>query len=153
MTSMPACTWPGLQNPCVPTTGAFTLGTPASKVTVGLGYTCDLQTLALDTGEPTIQGKPKTIPSVTVRVADTLGLKIGKDFDHLVVMKDLVVGAVGSMLTGQESQTVTGLFTGDARTYLDPSWTIPGQYCIRQDQPLPASVLGVIPEVTVGNTK
>jgi Ubiquitin-activating enzyme E1 FCCH domain len=134
----------------MPVTGAFTLATPASKVTIGLGYTCDAQTLPLDIGEPTIQGKPKKIVDVTVRVADTLGLTIGSDFTHLVPMKDLVVGNVSSMLTGQSNQVIAGLVTGDARTNLDPTYTIPGQYCIRQSQPLPATILGVIPEFDLG---
>lgn len=134
----------------MPTNGNFTLATPASKVIIGLGYTCDLQTLPLDIGEPTIQGKPKKIVDVTVRVADTLGLSIGSDFTHLVPMKDLVIGNVSSMLTGQSSQVISGLVTGDARTNLDPTYTIPGQYCIRQSNPYPATVLGVIPEFDLG---
>jgi hypothetical protein len=143
----------------MPLNGAFALPAPPApatgyvKVTVGLGYTCDLQTLAIDVGEPTIQGKVKNIPSVTVRVSDTLGLSIGADFNSLVPMKDLVVGNVSSMLTGQQSQVVTNLVTGDARTYLAPTYTVPGQYCIRQSNPMPASVLGVIPNVVVGDDR
>lgn len=133
----------------MPTNGNFTLASAASKVTVGLGFVCDLQTLQLDTGEPTIQGKEKKITAVTVRVADTLGLKIGQTFDSLVPMKDLIVGNVGSAT----NEVVTDLVTGDAMTVIDPKWTVPGQYCIRQDQPLPASILGVIPEISVGDTK
>jgi hypothetical protein len=68
-------------------------------------------------------------------------------------MKDLVFGNVSSMLTGQQSQLVTDLVNGDARTILSPAFTVPGQYCIRQDQPYPASILGVFPSVTVGDTK
>jgi len=134
----------------MPTTGTFTLGTAASKVTIGLGYTCDLQTLPLDIGEPTIQGKVKKIYAVDVRVADTLGLSIGSDFSHLVPMKDLVVGNVSSMLTGQSVQVVSGLVNGDARTILDPRFIVPGQYCIRQSQPLPATILGVLPQFELG---
>jgi hypothetical protein len=137
----------------MPTSGAFVLGTAASKVTIGLGFVCDLQTLAIEAGEPTIQGKVKSIPDVDVRVADTLGLSIGPDFNHLVPMKDLVVGNVSSMLTGQQSQLVTDLVTGDARTFLGSTYTIPGQYCIRQSNPMPASVLGVIPNVVVGDDR
>ena len=135
----------------MPLNGTFTLGTPASKVTVGIGYNCDLQTLPLDIGEPTIQGKVKKIGSVDVRVADTLGLSIGSDFNHLVPMKDLILGNVSSMLTGQASQVVTGLVNGDARTWLDPTFTVPGQYCIRQSQPLPATILGVLPQFELGD--
>ena len=137
----------------MPANGTFTLGTAASKVTVGLGYTCDLQTLAIELGEPTQQGKVKKIPEVDVRVKDTLGLSIGPDFNHLVPMKDLVVGNVSSMLTGQQSQVVTDLVTGDARTVLAPAYTVPGQYCIRQSNPYPASVLGVIPSIVVGDDR
>jgi hypothetical protein len=137
----------------MPISGAFVLDTPASKVTIGLGYTCDLQTLAIEAGEPTIQGKVKSIPDVNVRVAQTLGLSIGPDFNHLVPMKDLVVGNVSSMLTGQQSQLVTDLVTGDARTFLGSTYTVPGQYCIRQSNPMPASVLGVIPNIVVGDER
>ena len=138
----------------MPQNGRFTISPAASLVTVGLAYTCDLQTLALDLGpgEATVQGKVKKIPAVDVRVADTLALKIGSSFDTLVAMKDLVLGNVSSMLTGQGTQVVSGLVTGDARTYLDPTYTVPGQYCIRQDQPYPATVLGVIPQVVTGDT-
>jgi len=84
---------------------------------------------------------------------DTLGLKIGSSFNHLVVMKDLVLGNVSSMLIGQDSQIITNLYTGDARTLLDPTYTIPGQYCIQQDLPYPATITGVIPQIEVGDTK
>jgi hypothetical protein len=137
----------------MPASGSFTLPQPASKVTVGLGYTCKLQTLAIDMGEPTIQGRVKKISNVDVRVSQTLGLYIGQDFDHLVPMKDLIRGNVSSMLTGQQNQVVTDLVTGDARTFLSPTFTVPGQYCIQLTDPYPASILGVIPNITVGDSK
>jgi hypothetical protein len=138
----------------MPVGGAFTLPAPTApatgytRATVGLAYTPQLQTLALDTNEPTIQGKMKTIPAVTLRVHETLGLEIGKTFASLVEMKDLKVGNVGSATNA----IVTDLVTGDAMTRLDPSWTVPGQYCIQQSNPFPASILGVIPQVAVGDT-
>lgn len=129
--------------------GSITLGTAASSVTVGLGYIAQLQTLALDIGEPTIQGKRKSISAVTVRVADTLGLSIGSDLNNLVVMKDLIVGN----LNEPGNYIVTDLVTGDARTVTDPSWTTEGQYAIQQSSPYPVSILGVIPEIQIGDTK
>lgn len=133
----------------MPVDGEFTLASAASKVTVGLAFTPQLQTLALDTGQPTIQGKEKKINAVTVRCDQTLGLSIGSSFSTLTSMKDLVVGNVGSMT----NQLVTDLVTGDARTFLDPTYTVPGQYCIQQSNPMPASVLGVIPQLAVGDTE
>lgn len=135
----------------MPTSGTFTLSTAASKVTVGLGFTCDLQTLPLELGDPTVQGKVKKINDVDVLVADTLGLSIGSSFNHLVAMKDFVQGNVSSMLTGQDSQVITDLVNGRGRQYLDATYTVPGQYAIRQSLPLPATVLAVVPNITVGD--
>lgn len=137
----------------MPVSGEFTLPTAASVVTVGIGFICQLQTLALDIGEPSVQGKVKKIPDVNVRVNETLGLTIGNDFNHLTVMKDLVVGAVSSQLTGQQAQVVNSLYSGDARTYLGSAYTVPGQYCIQQSLPLPATVLGVFPSIVVGDDR
>lgn len=128
--------------------GTFTLPA-ASKVTVGLAYTSQLQTLQLDLGEPNVQGKRKKITGVSIRCLETLGLAIGRSFSSLVPMKDLVAGNVGTMT----NQLVSGLITGDARAIIDPLWDVPGQYCIEQDNPLPATILGVIPEIVVGDTK
>lgn len=142
----------------MPTDGTFVFGaggTPgltnipsASIVTVGLAFTPQIQTLRLDLGEPTVQGKRKKISAVTVRCYEALGLSIGATFDTLVAMKDLIIGNVGTM----SNQIVTGLVTDDARTIIDPNWTVQGQFCIQQNNPYPASVLGVIPEIDVGDT-
>ena len=138
----------------MPLSGTFTLGTPATDVIVGLPYSCNLQTLPLDVGDPSIQGKVKKIPYVDVRVNQTLGLQIGPDFSHLQPMKDLIQGNVGSQLTGlNTSQVVSGLYSGDARTFLGSAYTIPGQYCIQQSLPLPASILGVFPALVQGDDR
>jgi hypothetical protein len=134
----------------MPATGIFTLAAAASNVKVGLKYDCILQTLRLDTGEPTIQGKRKSINGVTVRTSDTAGLVIGKNLAVAVTMKDFVPGNVGSasnrVVQPKELQTV------DARTIIDPSWDVQGQYTIAQTTSLPATILGVIPEIGVGDT-
>jgi hypothetical protein len=35
---------------------------------------------------------------------------------------------------------------------MDPLWDVPGQVCIQVDDPLPATILGVIPEIVLGDT-
>jgi hypothetical protein len=131
------------------TTGLTTIPN-ASIVTVGLAFLPQLQTLALDLGEPTVQSKRKKVSAVTVRCKQALGLSTGRTFDptSLVPMKDLVIGEVGSM----SNTIVTGLQTTDARTLVDPQWDVFGQFCIQQSNPYPASVLGVIPEIEVGDS-
>lgn len=132
----------------MPTNGNFTLPSAASTVILGFAFTPQLLTLPLDTGTPTIQGKRKMIPTVTVRVVDTLGLSIGATSSPLVTMKDLVLGNLGS----QTNAVVTGLVTGDAMTNINTAWTPQGQYFIQQSLPYPATILGVIPDFTVGDT-
>lgn len=133
----------------MPTDGNFTLGTAASKVVVGLAYTPQLQTLPLDLGEPTVQGKRKTLRGIDLKVNQTLGLWLGRTFDTLVAMKDLVRGNIGS----QSNTRITDLVSGDVRTIVDPQWDPTGQFCVEQPYPMPASILAVIPEIQVGDTK
>lgn len=121
----------------------------ASVVTVGLSFLPQLETLPLDLGEPTVQGKRKKISAVTLKVANTLGLSIGSTSSTLVPMTDLIVGQQN--VPG--NYPVTGLVTGEARTVIDPNWTTPGQYFIQQSNPYPASILGVIPEIEIGDSK
>lgn len=139
----------------VSATGTFTLSAPVSpatgytRVTIGLAYTPQLQTLPLDTGNPTIQGKMKKLPQVTIRVNQTLGLQIGSDTDNLVDVEDLIVGNVGK----DTNEVVTDLVSGDALQTVDPAWTVPGQYVIQQSLPYPASILGLIPAIAIGDTQ
>lgn len=132
----------------MPTNGFFTLTPAASTVTLGLAYTCILKTLILDIGEPTTIGKLKKIIAATVRCADTLGITFGRSLSSLVALKDFsgVTNAQGITLTG-------GLTTADARQPIDPLWDQDGQYYIVQSQPLPATILGVVPEFKTEDRK
>lgn len=127
--------------------GFFTISS-ATKVTVGLAFTPQLTTLPLDLGEPTVQSKRKSVRGATARVQDTLGLSAGRTFSTLVPMKDLVRGNVGTM----SNTVVTDLVTTDARTIVDPQYDVFGAYSFQQSNPFPATILGVIPEIVVGDT-
>lgn len=133
----------------MPTNGNFTLSNAASKVTVGLAFTPQLQTLYIDipNKDSTVQSREKKINGAAIRVVETLGLKIGSDADNLVVMKDLVIGNLGRMT----NQVVTDLVTGDAFTYVDPKWQEQGQLFFEQSLPYPATICGYIPQVSVGD--
>ncbi len=122
---------------------SITLANPATKVTFGLKYLPQLQTMPLDTGEPTIQGKRKHIPALSIRVKETRGLSAGRTFDTLVPLKEMSP----NVLLG----TPIPLVNVDERVIMDPLWDVPGQICLQQDNPLPATVLGVIPEIVVGD--
>jgi len=134
----------------VDATGTVVLPFSGSKIVLGLAFTPQLQTLPLDLGEPTVQSKRKKLPALTLRVADTLGLRAGTAFNTTVTMKDLQLGAIPSTSNGPS--LVTDLVVGDVRQILDQLWQEPGVLCIEQDLPYPATILGVMPEASVGDT-
>jgi hypothetical protein len=127
--------------------GSITLPTQATKVIAGLGFQAQLQTMYLDLGQEanTVQGKRKKVSALSVRVKDSRGIKAGRTFDHLVPIKEL------NKVSTPMGQPV-GLITRDERIIMDPLWDVPGQICLQVDDPVPATVLGVIPEVTMGDT-
>lgn len=135
----------GVPQPFTVVVGGTITIPPSTRVVVGLPFTCQLQTLRLDVGDPTIQGKRKNIPAVTVRLANTAPFyQIGPDFGHLVP---------APQFQSNLPYTPPGqLFTGDQRINMLPSWNKEGQICIQQSDPVPITVLGVIPEVVVGDT-
>ena len=135
----------------VDNTGALALGGTFTKVTLGLPFTPQLQCLPLDLGEPTVQGKRKKITALTLRVADTLGLWAGTTFANIVPMKDFTLGSIPSNSTG--ASVISDLVAGDGRTIIDQAWQELGNYCIQQNLPYPATIIGVMPEVIVGDTK
>jgi len=125
--------------------GSITLASPATKVTAGLGFQCQAQTMPLDVGEPTIQGKRKKIGALNLKLSETRGIKAGRTSSTLMPMKDMNINT--------PMNTPIALITGDARIVMDPLWDVPGQMLMQVDDPLPATILGVIPEVVVGDTK
>lgn len=124
--------------------GAVALQTAAAAIVIGLPYVCQIKTLNLDVqGGDTIQGKRKKLNAVTVRVQDSRGLKVGPSFTSLQQIKERTTEKMGQAIALQ---------TTDERVIIDPAWTVQGQLCIQQDQPLPATVLALIPEINVGDT-
>jgi hypothetical protein len=121
---------------------SITLPTAASKVVVGLSYQCQLQTLQLELSQGTIQGKRKTIPGLTLRLKDSLGLKVGHDTGPVYPVPEQSIPFT----------TPSVLYTGDIQMNIGSTWDTKGQVLIQQDFPLPATVLGVIPSVVVGDT-
>tara|TARA_R110001592_G_scaffold148329_2_gene373126 strand:+ start:3310 stop:5772 length:2463 start_codon:yes stop_codon:yes gene_type:complete len=125
----------------VVSSGAITISHPASKIHLGLPIQGDVQTLNLELGQPTQQGKKKSISAVTLRVEESRGGKIGFDKDHLTEFKQRAYEPYG---------TATSLKTGDIKVTMPSTWASEGTIFYRQDDPLPMTLLAVIPEVSVG---
>jgi hypothetical protein len=123
--------------------GSVTLPNAASRVHLGLNYTTTIKTLRLDNANPldTVQGRLKKLTRLTIRLQDTMGLWHGPDLDH---MREAKFGLPA--LYGQE----LSMITGDKHVTLSPSWNKNGQIVIQQLDPLPMTVLSIIPDVVIG---
>jgi hypothetical protein len=127
--------------------GSVTMPQPVSKIVVGYPFQAQLQTMPLDLGNEinSVQGKRKKVGALTVRVKDSRGVKAGMTFQTVTPIKELNRATVMGL--------PISLYTADERIVMDPLWDVPGQICIQVDDPLPTTILGVIPEVVVGDSQ
>lgn len=130
--------------------GKVTLPNAASKVHVGLSMEATLQTLDLDLGQVqgigTVQGRKKSISELTLRVETTRGIFIGpkdgdRESDHLVEYKQRSKEAWNEAI---------GLYTGDIHMTPAWDWSDGGNMFIKQFDPLPMTILAIMPDVTIG---
>lgn len=133
----------GVVPPMTVSSGQITIPYPASKIHVGLGYECDLETLNVEanTRGGTIQGKLIKITDVVLQLVNSKGGQIGPDFDTL---HDMVYNLPDNY--GEPS----GLYTGETKELLGGGYEEGGRVCIRQSDPLPMTIASIIPTVTVG---
>ena len=121
--------------------GSFALANPAIVVHAGLSIEADLETLDINVQGQSIQDRVKNVKSVTLLVEKTRGLLAGPDADHLLeYMPDM---------SGEYDMPVE-LKTGAIEMNIISDWSKGGRVLVRQSDPLPASILGAVPEVTIG---
>lgn len=127
------------------TGGAVTLPISASKVHVGLSYAATIETLDLDLGQVqglgSVQGRRKSVPRVTLRVDRSRGLFVGPRESDLVEWKQRADEAWGAP---------TRMFTGDVEFAIPWEWNTHGRLVVKQNDPLPMTILAVMPDVAVG---
>ena len=121
--------------------GSITLETPATKVNYGLGYMSELETMRLEAGSAngTSQGKIKRINKVVMRFFDTLGAKVGPNGNKLDI--------IPFRSTSDPMDSAPPRFSGDKEVSWDAGYETEGRILIRQDQPLPMTVLAIMPRV------
>lgn len=126
------------------TNGAITLAAPASTVHVGLPYNSDLITLpaAMEQVAAMGQGATKNVNGVAVRVAQSSVVKAGP------TLTDLTEYPARSVTDPYGSPPA--LRTGELRFDISPDWNSDGSVCLRQDAPLPLTVLSIALDVAPG---
>lgn len=123
------------------TNGAVTLATAAAVVQLGLGYNSDLELLRMEAGsaDGTALGKTRRTHRVGFLLHRTLGLKIGTSFDDLTEL----TFRTSSDLMGHAPE----LFSGIKSETFPSNYDFENNICIRQDQPLPGTILAVAPQL------
>jgi hypothetical protein len=123
--------------------GSITLDREASEAQVGLPYNSDFETLRQYAGarDGTTQGKTLRINRVFVRLYQTGGGKFGSDSSNL----DPMIFREG----GDDMDTAVALFSGDYEIEWDGDYGKNERIFIRQDQPLPTTILAVMPQLVV----
>lgn len=122
--------------------GAITLQVAAKLINIGLGYVSTLQTNRIEAGaaDGTAQGKTKRINKCVVRFYNTLGAKVGPDSDSLDELQ---------FRTGSDPMDAPPpLFTGDKLLEFPGDYDFEGYIMVRQDSPLPMTVVAIMPQVT-----
>ena len=136
----------GVVSGCSVLAGALTpvLETAASKIHIGLAYNSDMQTLpaTFDQTAASGQGTMKNVSIVNLRVTQSSLVKAGPSFAKLTEYPARAVS--------DPYGSPPALRTGELRLAISPGWGTDGAVCIRQDQPLPLTVLSLTLDDAVG---
>lgn len=126
----------------VVTGGSITLDTPGSVVHVGLPITAEFETLDINiNNQETLLDKKMIISQVSLVVNASRGVFAGTDGQRLFEYPQREFE-----FYDQHVEDATGVID----LAIDANWSKGGRVYIRQTDPLPLSVLAVIPSVTVG---
>lgn len=125
------------------TGGAVTLPHAAAKVHVGLPFSAELETLP-----PAIQfddvgasrGRPHSVSAVRIQMENTRGIKVVTDDGR---ESELVQ-------TGGDLSEEIPLWTGMHELTVPAQWNRDGTVTLRQDYPLPMTVLAISVELSIG---
>lgn len=126
--------------------GSITLDRSTEKAVVGLSYDSILQTMRIEGGaaEGTSQGKTKRISKVVLRLFETVGAKVGPSLTEL---ETIPFRTTSSLL----STPVDTLLAGDKEIEFRDDYNTDGFIFVKQDQPLPLSVLAIYPTVVTSD--
>lgn len=123
--------------------GTVVLEAEASVVNIGLAYVSDLKTLPLILDLPAVgDGTRKNVNSIRMRVTQSSAAKVGLDPNRLVEVPDRDV------LDHYDSPPA--LRSYEVRVQIPASWNADGSVFVRQDLPLPLTVLSMVLDVQAG---
>lgn len=132
--------------------GAVTLDRPADKVHIGLAYTPTIETLDIDesTVTETVKANTISVSKVFIEVEKSRGGWVGGRVDpetsNTVNMFEI------KPRFEADGYGVIPLRTFKQEVVIDPGWSKTGGIRIEQRDPLPMSILSIIPRIDIGGS-
>lgn len=124
------------------TNGKITLSDGVSKCLVGVGFQSAARTLPPTIPNTPVEARRKRVVGVGVRLSETRGLKIGRTLDQLYELRER---------TTELYSSPTFTLNGMKYKIISTNWDAEGQTYFVQDDPLPATLLGLVPDLEVGD--
>ena len=127
----------------VVTNGTITLPVAASVVNVGLPIVAQMETppAAQQMDPAYMQGREKNVNKVFIRTYRSSGIYAGPSFDNLTQYAQRSNEPYGSP---------PNMVSDEIEIVLNPQWSMSGQVCIEQLDPLPLDVVSIALEIAVG---
>jgi hypothetical protein len=131
-------------NPLVVTNGSVTLPFGGAKVSIGLPFTAEIQTLplAMQTAAGWTVARPQDAGHTVVKVVDTSNIEVGPDEDHLFPVKTREYENMGEP---------TALYTGNIDVEMDGVASDEVTVTVRSSNPCPMQIVGVMVEPNIGS--
>lgn len=119
------------------TAGVVSLQDPHAVIHVGLPYISDIETLDIDTAQGAgLSDKKKHVSGLTIHVEKSRGIWAGPDTDNLTELK---------IRNDEGYDDPIALATGTVDINITGEWSDGGRVAIRQTDPLPLTVLSIMP--------
>lgn len=120
-----------------------TLPNPVVVAVIGISYNSDVGLLDAYHPQLEIRNKFKTVVKIGFHVAGARGLWVGRDLDNLYEWQQRQVSDSYGMITPG---------TGYFEEIVSDDWNKDGSAALRQWEPLPCTLLGVLREMEIGGT-
>lgn len=130
--------------------GTVTLQQAASRVHVGLGYHAEVEPLDIQSGaqDGANLSRMKRVHAAAVLLHQTLGARVGyRDAES----GGLTLETVEFRRPSDPMDAAPALFTGTHLLTFPPHWQRAASVVVTQDQPLPLTVLGIVPRMTTND--
>lgn len=124
------------------TNGKIELSDGVSKCLVGLGFSAQARTLPPTVTDVPIEARRKRVMGIGIRLSETRGLKVGRELANLYEFHER---------TTELYSSPTFTMNGMKYKVLQANWDTEGQTYFVQDNPLPATLLGLVPDMEIGD--